>query len=65
MKRYPKRAVHDKATIHAILDEVSGPLFSERDSNMTTAFSEQSPAGSSHRPYAHHALFHAGVFTWL
>ncbi len=26
MKRYPKRAVHDKATIHAILDEVLGIL---------------------------------------
>jgi len=24
MKRYPKRAVHDKATIHGILDEVRG-----------------------------------------
>ena len=26
MKRYPKRAVHDKATIHAILDEVVSAL---------------------------------------
>ena len=38
MKRYPKRAVHDKAPIHAILDEVRGPFFE------VEGFSVHSPA---------------------